>query len=152
MFCYLEEELLVAGPPLPSRLASPGPARAPRPSRTNHSGQGGSANVFTQTDTQTFFSARSCSPSPPSPVGPISCISWLWDMFPNRFCSPPSPPRADSSCPLPPTLPGAPGIGGLFRYSLTLRQNSSSLSLFGSYRGIKSQMKHARLTWNNNYY
>lgn len=33
MFCYLEEELLVAGPPLPSRLASPGPARAPRPSR-----------------------------------------------------------------------------------------------------------------------
>lgn len=32
-FCYLEEELLVAGPPLPSRLASPGPARAPRPSR-----------------------------------------------------------------------------------------------------------------------
>lgn len=33
MFCYLEEELLVAGPLLPSRLASPGPARAPRPSR-----------------------------------------------------------------------------------------------------------------------
>lgn len=33
MFFYLEEELLVAGPPLPSRLASPGPARAPRPSR-----------------------------------------------------------------------------------------------------------------------
>lgn len=42
----------MAGPPLPSRLASPGPARAPRPFRTNHSGQGGSANVFTQTDTQ----------------------------------------------------------------------------------------------------
>lgn len=33
MFCYLEEELLVAGPPLPSRLASPGPASAPRPAR-----------------------------------------------------------------------------------------------------------------------
>lgn len=74
-----------------------------------------------------------CSPSPPSPVGPISCISWLWLMFPNRFCSPPSPPRADSSWPLPPPLPGAPGMGGLFRYSFTLRQNSSSLSVFGSW-------------------
>ncbi len=29
--CYLEDELLVAGTPLPSRLARPGPARAPRP-------------------------------------------------------------------------------------------------------------------------
>lgn len=28
---HLDEELLVAGPPLPSKLASPGPARAPRP-------------------------------------------------------------------------------------------------------------------------
>lgn len=33
VFCNLEEELLVVGPPLPSRLARPGPARAPRPSR-----------------------------------------------------------------------------------------------------------------------
>lgn len=32
---HLDEELLVAGPPLPSKLASPGPARAPRPSWTN---------------------------------------------------------------------------------------------------------------------
>lgn len=28
---HLDEELLVTGPPPPSRLASPGPARAPRP-------------------------------------------------------------------------------------------------------------------------
>lgn len=41
------------------------------------------------------------------------------------------PPRADSSCP-PPPLPRAPGMGGLLRYSFTLRQNSSSLSVFGS--------------------
>lgn len=31
---HLDEELLVAGPPPPSRLASPGPARAPRPAET----------------------------------------------------------------------------------------------------------------------
>uniref|UniRef100_A0A2D4LRZ1 Uncharacterized protein n=1 Tax=Micrurus spixii TaxID=129469 RepID=A0A2D4LRZ1_9SAUR len=43
----LEEELLVGGPPLPNRVARPGPVRAPSP------------------------------PSPPKPVGPINCISWL---------------------------------------------------------------------------
>lgn len=32
---HLDEELLVAGPPPPSKLASPGPARAPRPPWTN---------------------------------------------------------------------------------------------------------------------
>lgn len=47
MFCYLEELLLVAGPLLPSRLASPGPARAPRPGQ--ESGRG-SAIVFTHSD------------------------------------------------------------------------------------------------------
>lgn len=71
------------------------------------------------------------SPRPPSPVGPISCISWLWLMFPSRFCRPPSPPSADNSWP-PPPLPDAPGMGGLFRYSLTFLQYSSSLSVFGS--------------------
>lgn len=74
-----------------------------------------------------------CLPSPPSPVGPISCISWLWLIFPSRFCRPPSPPSAESSWLLPPPLPGAPGMGGLFRYSFTLRQCSSSLSVFGSW-------------------
>lgn len=75
---------------------------------------------------------KSYSPSPPRPVGPISCINWLWLIFPSRFWRPPSPPSADSSWPLPPPLPDAPGIGGLFRYSFTLRQNSSSLSVLGS--------------------
>lgn len=28
---YLDDELLVGGPPLPSRLASPGPVSAPSP-------------------------------------------------------------------------------------------------------------------------
>lgn len=32
---HLDEELLVAGPPLPSKLARPGPAKAPRPPWTN---------------------------------------------------------------------------------------------------------------------
>lgn len=32
---HLDEELLVACPPLPSKLASPGPARAPRPTLAN---------------------------------------------------------------------------------------------------------------------
>lgn len=80
-----------------------------------------------------------CLPSPPSPVGPISCISWLWLMFPSRFCRPPSPPSAESSWPLPPPLPAAPGMGGLFKYSFTLRQNSSSLSVFGSWRKLKER-------------
>ncbi len=30
-------------------------------------------------------------PIPPSPVGPISCMSWLWLMLPRRLCRPPSP-------------------------------------------------------------
>lgn len=57
----LDEELLAGGPPLPSKLARPGPVRAPRP------------------------------PSPPRPAGPMSCMSWLWLMFPSRLCRPPSP-------------------------------------------------------------
>lgn len=43
------------------------------------------------------------------------------------------PPSADRSCPPLPPLPRAPGMGGLFRYSFTLRQYSSSLSVFGSW-------------------
>lgn len=35
---YLEEELLVGGPPLPSRLAKPGPVRAPSPPSTKGRG------------------------------------------------------------------------------------------------------------------
>lgn len=42
------------------------------------------------------------------------------------------PPRAERSCPPLPPLPRAPGIGGLLRYSFTLRQCSSSLSVLGS--------------------
>ena len=30
-------------------------------------------------------------PSPPRPAGPMSCMSWLWLMFPSRLCRPPSP-------------------------------------------------------------
>lgn len=44
------------------------------------------------------------------------------------------PPSADSSWPPLPLAPSAPGIGGLFRYSLTLRQCSSSWSVLGSCR------------------
>lgn len=88
-----------------------------------------------------------CLPSPPSPVGPISCISWLWLMFPSRFCRPPSPPSAESSWPLPPPLPAAPGMGGLFKYSFTLRQNSSSLSVFGSW----PEIERARILWNQSW-
>lgn len=43
----LDEELLAGGPLLPSKLARPGPVRAPSP------------------------------PSPPRPAGPMSCMSWL---------------------------------------------------------------------------
>lgn len=32
---YLDDELLVGGPPLPSRLASPGPVSAPSPPSVN---------------------------------------------------------------------------------------------------------------------
>lgn len=44
----------------------------------------------------------------------------------------PLPPSADSSWPALPLAPRAPGIGGLFRYSLTFRQCSSSWSVLGS--------------------
>lgn len=44
------------------------------------------------------------------------------------------PPSADRSCPPLPLLPRVPGMGGLFRYSFTLRQYSSSLSFFGSWK------------------
>lgn len=42
------------------------------------------------------------------------------------------PPSAESSWPPLAFPPKAPGIGGLLRYSFTLRQCSSSLSVFGS--------------------
>lgn len=34
-------------------------------------------------------------PSPPRPAGPMSCMSWLWLMFPSRLCKPPSPVRQE---------------------------------------------------------
>lgn len=55
----------------------------------------------------------------------------MWDLL---------PPRADRSCPPLPPLPRVPGMGGLLRYSFTLRQFSSSLSVFGSW----DQKKHNR--------
>lgn len=45
------------------------------------------------------------------------------------------PPSAESSWPPVPLAPSAPGIGGLFRHSLTFRQCSSSWSVLGSCRG-----------------
>lgn len=58
-----------------------------------------------------------------------------------------SPPSAESSWPPPPPLPRVPGMGGLFRYSLTLRQYSSSLSVFGSFREMRDGTASTNVTW-----
>ena len=57
------------------------------------------------------------------------------------------PPRLESSegkLPTPPPLAflAEPGAGGLLRYSFSFRQFSSSLSVFGSCRGINSSHSH----------
>lgn len=159
---HLVEELLAAGTLLllllelllPRRLAKPGPARAPRPPQDKRNTHERPSLVVMLVRTW----LRRDIPMPPSPVGPMSCMSWLWLMLPNRLCRPPSPlennniqhenesqgpeifrvcefllpPRADRSCPPLPPPPRAPGMGGLLRYSFTLRQFSSSLSVLGS--------------------
>lgn len=38
-----------------------------------------------------FIKCNEYLPSPPKPVAPISCISWLWLMLPKRLCRPLSP-------------------------------------------------------------
>lgn len=51
-------------------------------------------------------------PSPPRPAGPMSCMSWLWLMFPSRLCRPPSPARKKAlrAGPRPPRLRVAVGV------------------------------------------
>lgn len=95
---YLEVELLVAGPPLPNKLARPGPARAPVKEKTRffhieRSAVWPSANAVYNHEHGIWLKKKIHSPSPPSPVGPISCMSWLWLILPRRLCKPPSPYR-----------------------------------------------------------
>lgn len=75
------------------------------------------------------------------------CKCEYWDMPRVRWVSSiidHSPPSAESSWPPPPPLPRAPGMGGLFRYSLTLRQYSSSLSVLGSFTQERWDSKNKR--------
>lgn len=97
IWAHLDGELLAGGPPLPSKLARPGPVRAPSPpGRGGSQGWPSASLLHTQTHTHTLHHPHSqapqaSSPSPPRPAGPMSCISWLWLMLPSRLCRPPSP-------------------------------------------------------------
>lgn len=158
---YLVEEMLAAGTllPPPRRFAKPGPARAPRPPDRHTTKKKNTINL-PRCHVTSCFLGKNCwntDPSEPSWTDQLhqlvvahvaqkvlqTAFAWRWHVvfevlfyyfflysFPvhrHRL-----PPKADSSCP-PPPLPRAPGMGGLLRYSFTLRQNSSSLSVFGSW-------------------
>lgn len=88
-----------------------GPEHAQVPLRTNEKRQG------VQLQSKLAW-ARGPSPSPPRPAGPMSCMSWLWLMFPSRLCRPPSPARQEALRPGPPavrtpaaTAQGSPHLG-----------------------------------------
>lgn len=151
---HLVEETLAAGTllPPPRRFAKPGPARAPRPpdSHTRNppliswedrwrAAPYDKLLEYRSLRVQLVRSAASAGYGSCYPEGfadRLRLEETRNKMYDLAFFHSPChrlPPRADSSCP-PPPLPRAPGMGGLLRYSFTLRQNSSSLSVFGSWK------------------